>query len=131
MCVIFFSTIHLGDTFLVVNGDVWCDYEFDTSFILADDDMAHLLLVTNPTHNPNGDFGFSNGRVVISEEKLTFSGIGYYKKEFFTGYEVGVLKLAPLLHQAIHEGKVSAELHSGEWVDVGTPQRLDELNRAI
>lgn len=122
---------HLSETFLVVNGDIWCDAEFNPSFTLGDNDTAHLVLVANPAHNPNGDFGFSNGRAVEDGEKLTFSGIGYYKKEFFTGYEVDVLKLAPLLRQAIHEGEVSAELHSGEWVDVGTPQRLEELNLAV
>jgi len=109
---------HLNDQFLVVNGDVWCDYEFDSSLSL-DDKLAHLILVENPTHNTEGDFEFRG-------EKYTFSGIGYYSKKMFDGYKKEKLGLATIIKEKIN--KISFELHEGAWKDIGTPQRLDEVN---
>ncbi len=122
----------LGDEpFLVVNGDVWCDYAFNTSFDLGDD-LAHLIMVPNPEHNPNGDFALDANRLVNSgAAKQTFSGIGYYSPEFFKELIYGKQPLAPLLRQAIDRYQVSGELHEGEWRDIGTPERLAALNRAL
>ncbi|WP_345977879.1 N-acetylmuramate alpha-1-phosphate uridylyltransferase MurU [Sulfurimonas sp. HSL3-7] len=119
----------LGDEpFLVVNGDVWCDYPFDSSFDLKDD-LAHLILVQNPDHNQKGDFALKEGRVSNSGVSLhTFSGIGYYSPRLFDDLPYGKCPLAPLLRKAIADEKVSGELYGGEWRDVGTPERLAEIN---
>ena len=120
-----------GEPFLVVNGDVWCDYLFDSTFDLKDD-LAHLILVDNPDHNTKGDFALNNAR--LSNEgahQLTFSGIGYYSPELFKKLPYGKSALAPLLRRAIEDDKVSGRLHSGEWRDIGTPERLDEVNLAL
>jgi len=122
----------LGDeTFLVVNGDIWCDYEFDSNFDLKDD-LAHLVLVPNPKHNLEGDFALENGRVFNNgEEKFTFSGVGYYSTKLFKDLASTPKKsaLAPLLRLAIQKGEVGASLHLGIWHDIGTPQRLKDVNR--
>ncbi len=119
----------LGDApFLVVNGDVWCDYAFNADFNL-NGDLAHLVLVENPDHNKKGDFALVENRVVNEGERsYTFSGIGYYNPLLFKSLSYGKSALAPLLRDAIAKGKVSGELHSGEWKDIGTPERLAEVN---
>ena len=120
----------LGDKpFLVVNGDVFCDYEFDAKFDLQDK-LAHLILVTNPQHNPNDDFGLKKGLVVNnSETKYTFSGIGYYSALLFKDIKDGKYALAPLLREAINKKRISGELYYGKWHDTGTPQRLEDINK--
>lgn len=121
----------LGDeTFLVVNGDIFCDYEFDTNFNLGNN-LAHLILVQNPKHNPNGDFGLKNASV-LNEDKIqyTFSGIGYYNPKLFKDLDVEKSALAPLLRAEIKNKNISGELFSGIWHDIGTPQRLKEINEA-
>jgi len=116
------------DTFLVVNGDVYCDYKFDANFNLKDD-LAHLVLVKNPEHNPNGDFGLENDRALNeADEQFTFSGIGYYSPKLFEALHVERKALAPLLRKAIKEKKISASLHVADWHDIGTPQRLKQIN---
>jgi len=119
----------LGDeTFLVVNGDVFCDYNFDDNFDLKDD-LAHLILVDNPEHNLDGDFGLKDARALNkADEKYTFSGIGYYSPKLFEALHVEKMPLAPLLRDAIKQNKISASLHVGDWHDIGTPQRLQEIN---
>ena len=120
----------LGDiTFLVVNGDVWCDYLFDAKFDLKDD-LAHLILVDNPDHNTKGDFSLENDRVSNEgERKHTFAGIGYYSPKLFKTLAYGTSPLAPLLCEAMILGKVSGTHYKGEWRDIGTPERLDEINQ--
>ena len=122
----------LGDEpFLVVNGDVWCDYLFDSTFDLKDD-LAHLILVDNPDHNTKGDFALNDARLLNEgAHQFTFSGIGYYSPELFEKLPYGKSALAPLLRRAIEEEKVSGMLHSGEWRDIGTPERLDEVNLGL
>ena len=120
----------LGDkTFLVVNGDIWCEYDFDQNKALAPDILAHLILVPNPEHNPEGDFSLQ-GTVVRDGggQKYTFSGIGYYSPKLFEGLAYGKQALAPILIEAMKEGRVSGELFEGEWRDIGTPERLKALN---
>jgi MurNAc alpha-1-phosphate uridylyltransferase len=111
---------YLGEEFLVVNADVWCDYEFNNGFSL-DDKLAHLILVDNPEHNKDGDFEYKNS-------KYTFSGIGYYNKKMFENLPKQKLALAPIIRENIENDKVSFELYKGEWRDIGTPQRLKEIN---
>ncbi len=117
---------YLSDTFLVVNGDVWTDFTYDVNFRLADEILAHLVLIDNPKHNPNGDFLLTN-----TQQKYTFSGIGYYSKRMFEDLEYGRRPLAPLLFEAIEHQKLTTEYYTGEWYDIGTPERLEYLNRKI
>jgi MurNAc alpha-1-phosphate uridylyltransferase len=128
----------LGDApFAVVNGDVYCDYDFSglpgRARTLADsDDLAHLVLVDNPEHNPKGDFGLQAQRITDDAPRFTFSGIGVYKPALFAGIERGSkAPLAPLLREQIALGAVSGEHHRGTWLDIGTPQRLAELDKQL
>lgn len=116
------------EPFLVVNGDVFCEYEFDASFKL-NGKKAHLILVTNPEHNLKGDFGLL-GNVVLNEadEMFTFSGIGYYTHEFFDTINIKKKSLAPLLRQSIDKKEISGEVFTKIWHDIGTPSRLKEIN---
>ena len=122
----------LGDeTFLVINGDVWCDYEFDPDFRLGED-WAHLILVPNPQHNSSGDFALYNTRLLNDgKRKFTFSGIGYYSAKLFETQSYGKAGLAPLLREAISHNHISGSLYSGRWYDIGTPQRLDAVNKEL
>jgi MurNAc alpha-1-phosphate uridylyltransferase len=126
------------EPFLVVNGDIFCDW--DAAGAVRSGDLAHLVLVPNPQHHPQGDFCLSGGRVEVEctpstdddAQTLTFSGIGVYRPQIFAGVARGQkAKLAPLLRAAMAGNQVSGELHRGSWVDVGTPQRLDELDRQL
>jgi N-acetyl-alpha-D-muramate 1-phosphate uridylyltransferase len=123
----------LGDApFLVVNGDIWCDLDFATVPMLADGDLAHLVLAPNPPHHPNGDFDLLDGRVRGVPPRLTFSGIGRYRPELFASVERGKpAKLAPLLREAMATNRVSGQTHTGRWVDVGTPERLAALDEEV
>ncbi|EIF51819.1 N-acetylmuramate alpha-1-phosphate uridylyltransferase MurU [Sulfurovum sp. AR] len=121
----------LGDqAFLVLNGDIWTDYDFQDHRKLAEGILAHLVLVPNPEHNPEGDFALDRNRV-IDNRQYTFSGIGYYSPKLFDGVPYGKSALAPLLRAAIKEGKVTGELYEGEWLDIGTPERLELLNAQL
>ena len=116
------------ETFFLVNGDVFCDYAFNSKFDLKES-LAHLILVKNPEHNLNGDFGLSDACVLNDDKvKYTFSGMGYYNPKLFEGLSVEKLALAPILREKIEKNQVSGELFDGEWRDVGTPQRLREIN---
>jgi len=125
----------LGERFVVVNGDVFTDYDFaalKTAEKLADksaDCLAHLVLVDNPMHNNVGDFSLE--RTIVGNDgspRHTFSGIAQYHRSFFDGLAPGKQALAPLLRAAAAEGQVSGELFSGLWVDIGTAERLQGLN---
>jgi len=116
----------LSDTFLVINGDVWTDYRYDSFFKLAQNSLAHLVLIDNPEHNPNGDFFLDE-----SENKYTFSGIGYYSKEMFNDLTYGKQGLAPLLFKAIDNNTLTTEHYAGQWYDIGTPERLNSLNSLL
>ncbi len=120
----------LGDApFLVVNGDVFCDYEFNPDFTLEEGMLAHLILVQNPEHNPQGDFGLQNGRVTnIADTMYTFSGIGYYHPKLFEDVTLQKSPLAPLLRENIEKKRVSGELFNKMWHDIGTPKRLKDIN---
>ena len=121
----------LRDPFLVVNADVWCDVDF-ADLQIAADDLAQLVLVDNPPHHPQGDFSLAAGRVAQSgAERLTFSGIGLYRGALFDGCEPGAFPLAPLLRRAMDAGRVGGLHHRGQWLDVGTPERLRQLDQAL
>ena len=132
----------LGDApFIAVNGDIWTDYDF-ACLPHAPDGDAHLVLVDNPAQHPDGDFALlGDGSVAAyGERRLTFAGIGLYRPALFGGWRdiigdaPGVdeipprFKLAPLLRAAMARGAVSGEHHRGRWTDVGTPQRLAQLD---
>lgn len=117
------------DPFLVVNGDIWTDLPF-ARVKIKEGDLAHLVLVENPSHHPEGDFALIDGRVrAEGEPRLTFSGIGLYRPELFAGCEAGAFPLAPLLRMAMGLDRVGGQLHQGRWYDIGTPGRLAELDR--
>ena len=118
------------ETFLVVNGDVFTDYDFQYHRKLPEGILAHIILVPNPKHNPEGDFALE-GNLVIDNRQYTFSGIGYYSPKLFEEVPYGKSALAPLLRKAMREGKVTGELYEGEWLDIGTPERLELLNAQL
>ena len=128
----------LGDApFAVINADIYCEYDFTQLISHADKlksngDLAHLVLVNNPEQHPNGDFGLHDGRVNDTAPRLTFSGIGIYHPALFQAIKPGeIAPLAPLLRAQIALHKVSGEHYQGRWVDVGTPQRLQQLDNVL
>ncbi|MFK3682945.1 N-acetylmuramate alpha-1-phosphate uridylyltransferase MurU [Pseudomonas sp. NPDC088890] len=124
----------LGEApFLLVNGDVWSDYDF-RQLNKPLEGLAHLVLVDNPGHHGRGDFRLQGAQVVDGDDApgtLTFSGISVLDPALFAGCQPGAFKLAPLLRQAMTQGKVTGEHHGGLWVDVGTLDRLAEVERLI
>ncbi len=115
--------------FLAVNADIWTDFPF-RQLAAGFDSLAHLVLVDNPDHHPEGDFALEGTRVRRSQgERLTFSGIGVYRPELFSDTNDERFPLAPLLFDACRRDRVSGEYYAGEWWDVGTPARLAELDR--
>jgi MurNAc alpha-1-phosphate uridylyltransferase len=123
----------LGDEpFLIVNGDIWCDIDFSSLSNLKPSTQAHLILVNNPEHNLSGDFCLQNGLVEnTGKEMHTYSGIGIYSAAFFDKQKTGILPLAPILRKKCDDNLVSGELYNGQWTDVGTIQRLDELEKQL
>jgi MurNAc alpha-1-phosphate uridylyltransferase len=119
------------DPFLVVNGDVWTDIDF-ARLRLEEGLLAHLVLVDNPPHHPRGDFALADGLVLADgEPRYTFSGIGLYHPDLFRDCAPGAFPLAPLLRSAMDRGLVSGARHEGIWLDIGTPERLAELDRLL
>jgi MurNAc alpha-1-phosphate uridylyltransferase len=126
--------------FLVVNADIYCDMDY-ASLLPAmralqsnsNQRLAHLVLIDNPPHHAEGDFALQGDQVMLTgDNKLTFSGIGVYQPQFFNKIKLGLpVKLAPLLRQAMQAGRVSGEYFFGQWVDVGTPERLELLDKQL
>ena len=116
------------EPFLVINGDVWTDYPLQKLYDYPLKDKAHLVLVNNPQHNPQGDFSITGDRLVeASPEKFTFSGLGVYTASFFETSDKGKYPLAPMIRNYISKNKISAELYQGKWMDIGTQERLESL----
>nr|WP_269456956.1 nucleotidyltransferase family protein [Sulfurifustis variabilis] len=121
----------LDDPFLVVNGDIWTDFRFE-SLPRTIAGLAHLILVDNPAHHPIGDFALRGGIVgVDAGTRLTYSGIGVYRSALFSGLAAGRFPLAPLLRAAAARGEVTGEHYTGRWTDVGTPDRLRALDQML
>jgi MurNAc alpha-1-phosphate uridylyltransferase len=122
----------LGESpFLVINGDIWCDYPLQRLRVCRPE-RAHLVLVDNPPQHPGGDFVLERGKVHDGKgARLTFSGIGVYHPRLFAGCEPGAFPLAPLLRRAMGEDAVSGEHYRGRWFDIGTPERLRQLDQLL
>ena len=137
----------LGDKpFVTVNADIWTDFPFQSLRREGDgesddsvnhqvndqaNNLAHIILVNNPEHNPDGDFALSDGKVLNQgEPMLTFSGISVFSFEFFKGCSSGSAPLAPMLRQASSQGRVTGSHYQGRWQDIGTPERLSNLRQS-
>lgn len=120
----------LGDApFVALNADIYTDFRF-ASLPRAPDGLAHLVLVDNPVQHPRGDFVLDRGVCrVCGPDRLTFSGIGVYRPELVAHYPPGRYGLAPILREAMDFGRVTGVHHRGAWSDVGTPERLAQLNQ--
>tara|TARA_Y100001936_G_scaffold239978_1_gene273829 strand:- start:578 stop:1228 length:651 start_codon:yes stop_codon:yes gene_type:complete len=122
------------ESFIVVNADVWTDFDFSRlDYIDGDQCLAHLVLVKNTKENPTGDFYISQSGLIHNtagnESKcLTFSGISVLHRNLFEGYQTQPMSLVPLLKMAMGKNLVTGQVHDGVWIDVGTPQRLEQVN---
>ena len=117
----------LGDApFVAVNADIFTDFDFST-LPQSPSGLAHLVLVDNPKHHSRGDFALDHG-LIHDEPRLTFAGIGVYRPELLAGHTPGKFALAPVLRAAMRDGKISGEHFRGAWSDIGTPQRLAEID---
>jgi MurNAc alpha-1-phosphate uridylyltransferase len=120
-----------GQPFWLVNGDIFCDYPYRARS-LEPGILSHLVLVANPDHHRDGDFSLDGDRVLPQGgDKLTFSGISVLHPDLFADATPGKFPLAPLLINAMRTGAVSGEKYSGLWTDVGTPERLEALERKL
>jgi len=119
----------LGNSpFLVTNADIYCDFPLARLRQFEPEGLAHLVMIENPSHHSHGDFALGDGRLRLSgEPRLTYSGIGVFRPEMFRDLSPGVRPLRPVLEAAIARGQISAELHRGQWLDIGTPDRLQQL----
>lgn len=132
--------------FLVVNGDVWSDFNFsyfteNPNSILQQEDAAALVMVDNPEHNPEGDFVLAQNRLFTSQqtskqtsqqtERLTYSGIGLYRPEMFVDLPITPTPLGPILREWIAKKRIAGVHHAGSWNDIGTPERLQRLNEEL
>jgi MurNAc alpha-1-phosphate uridylyltransferase len=133
-----------SEVFTVVNGDIYCEYDFSRlaepmARLAAGNDQAHLVMVDNPPHHPQGDFVLEGGRLTNADipltphpARFTFSGIGVYHRALFAHTRAGEkAPLAPLLRLAIDAGRASGEHYAGRWEDVGTPARLAALDEEL
>jgi MurNAc alpha-1-phosphate uridylyltransferase len=122
----------LGDApFIAVNGDIWTDFDFST---LPQDcaGLAHLVMVDNPPQHPGGDFVLRDGQLRDEAgSRLTFAGIGVYRPELLARRAPGKFSVVPILRETIRADKVSGEYFRGGWSDIGTPQRLADLNARL
>ncbi|QQD19395.1 nucleotidyltransferase family protein [Spongiibacter nanhainus] len=124
------------EPFLLVNGDVWTDYPFAqllSATTAAQSGGAHLVLIDNPPHHPEGDFVLSEGRVGEQGEgaRLTYSGISVWHPRCFTGLDAGRRALKPIMLEAMARQQLSGEYFAGRWWDIGTPQRLAQLDTLL
>lgn len=124
--------------FILINGDVWTDYDLSqlTDYVMTPDQQAHLLMINNPEHNANGDFAINNGlaseQAVAEAQKYTFAGVSVISPDLVQDIAQGqVAALAPFLKQAMMKLQVTAEVMHAHWVDVGTAERLEQINQKI
>ena len=132
-----------ADPFLLVNGDIWCDFGFE-NFFLPESFLSRVLLVENPEQHPSGDFYLDVDKPIQNQGDLfkvyssgparytyTFSGVSILSPDMFEHQEPGKFSLVPLLREQMNQGCVCGHLHTGTWVDVGTPERLKSLNSKL
>ncbi len=121
-----------SEPFLVINGDVWTDMDFGNLSLDGDVADACIMLVPNPAHVPRGDFGL-DGDIVVEREtqRFTYSGVGIFRPEFFHGCSPGKFPLRPLLARAIASHRLRGSVYRGDWFDIGTLERLNELDTRI
>ena len=119
------------DPFVLVNGDVYTDVDF-AALRLGPDDLAQLVLVPNPEHHPRGDFWLDGARIGhAGAERLTYSGIALLRPELLAAAEPGRFALLPWLMKALEAQKLGGQRHDGLWIDVGTPERLAQLDARL
>ena len=121
--------------FAVVNGDVWTEYPL-ARLPREPEGLAHVVLIDNPPHHSEGDFFLERGRLRhrpadAASGRLTFSGIGVYRPELFAAHAAGRFPLAPLLRAHFDQGLIGGEHYRGPWLDIGTPERLEALDRRL
>ena len=124
----------LNDEYMVVvNGDIWTDFDLSTlPTSLPKNVLAHLILVNNPQHNLNGDFAIDDHYLHNDGvDRFTFSGIAVYHRDFFNDLDEGAQALGPLIREQLKAQKVTGELYQGKWFDIGTPQRLIQLDKML
>ena len=125
-----------SDPFVVINGDVWTDFDHAQWASVARDaasaTLAHLVLVPNPPQHPRGDFALVRGAIQFdTPQRFTFSGLGLYRPAFFSGCQDGKFPLLPLLRRAADAHALRGQIYQGAWHDIGTPQRLQELDQEL
>ncbi|MBM4215258.1 MAG: nucleotidyltransferase family protein [Gammaproteobacteria bacterium] len=134
-----------SDPFLVINGDIWTDFDFSRLPVLDEQALGSLVLVPNPSQHPRGDFSLiardGSGFDILADPlrleaedappRYTFSGIAVYRPEFFAGFPPGRRPLLPLLRAAAASGRLRGRLYQGLWFDIGTPERLRELDERL
>lgn len=119
------------DPFILINADVWTDYPLE-KLPHQLTTLAHLILVDSPAHNTHGDFYFDNHQVRLTgKTKLTYAGLGVYHPELFQACSPDIFRLGDILKSAIPLNKISGEHYQGEWIDVGTPERLEFLKQKL
>jgi len=124
------------DPFWVINGDIWTDWDYrDLPTDLEKGLLGHLIMVDNPIHHSNGDFAIENGLLVNGENendaRKTISGVGLYRKELLAPYPEGKRALKPFFDRAINKKQLAASHQDGFWTDVGTPERLHQVNQRL
>lgn len=122
-----------SEPFILLSGDIWSQYPLASLRDRLDrNDVAHFVLVPNPSFHAKGDFGLAAGRVLNSAaERYTYANIGVFRPEFFAGCREERFPLVPVMRQRIDEGRVSGELFEGPWRNIGTPAQLSELDREL
>lgn len=120
-----------SDSFITINADIWTDYDF-SQLLTTPVKQAKLVLVDNPKHNPKGDFHLHSDGTLSNKgnNMLTFSGIATYQKNIFDHLDEGKQALAPVFRKLISQEKLEGIKHKGEWLDIGTPDRLQQLQQA-
>lgn len=120
-----------SEPFLLINGDVWTDFPLH-SISLDQDADAHLVMVANPEHNPSGDFAVANSLVSYDAGlKYTFSGISLFRPQLFAGFKGGCFPLRDVMRPAILASRVTGAVYTGQWWDIGTVERLTQLNNKL
>ena len=120
------------DPFLLISSDVLTNMDYGAfSDGLADDADGHLMLVDNPSHHPQGDFSLVDNRLTLSEQRLTYSGIGVFRAEPFYALKDKVFPLRDVLFPLLHQNRLTGQRWGGYWSDVGTPARLSQAEADI